>query len=198
MKTEELLETAARLKVEEPLLSCHEALSRAARQLGAGGEQFPPDASCDALEEAVKRYQALFRPAQPAQLRSLRAGALEAMRFLEAFQPRLVGSVLSGTADAHSSITLHLFASTPEDVMLFLMEQNIPFDESTRLHRYRDGRSAPHPVFSFVAGAHPIDLVVFSEKELREAPVGAGETGQIRRANAARVERLLDETPDLG
>ncbi|MFP4296081.1 MAG: hypothetical protein ACLFQH_09695 [Halothiobacillaceae bacterium] len=195
MNTAQLLETAARLKVEDPQLGCHQALARAARQLGAAGGRLPADASCEALESAVKRYQALFRPAQPSRLRALRRSALEAMRFLDQFEPRLVGAVLSGTADELSSITLHLFAPTPEEVMLFLMAQKIPFDESTRQHRYRDGRVRRHPVFSFMAGDQAIDLVVFGEKELREAPVGAGETGQIKRATAARVERLLASSP---
>jgi len=190
VKTTELIEIAARLKAEDGSLSCYGAYEKAAKALGL--VNLPRDLSCEKLEEAVRDYQLLFRPGQAASIRRLREEALKAMRFLTGFRPRLVGSVLSGTADEQATLTLHLFADTPEEVMLFLMEQDIPFVESTRRHRYRDGSSRPHPVFSFVAGEQSVDLVVFESGEIREAPIGAGDSGPIQRVSIAQLEQMLE------
>ena len=66
------------------------------------------------IEEALAEHQRLFAPdAHASELSAMRNTALEAMRLLAEFEPRLVGPLLSGTATAHNDITLHLFADTP-------------------------------------------------------------------------------------
>ena len=61
------------------------------------------------IEAAVSDYQRLFRAdTQPRYSAELRQAALSAMRFLDAFEPRLVGSVLHGTVDEHSVVELQL------------------------------------------------------------------------------------------
>jgi hypothetical protein len=50
------------------------------------------------------------------------------MALFEEFEPRLVGSVLSGTASEHSDVNLHLFADRPEQVAFRLMRDEIPID----------------------------------------------------------------------
>ncbi|HHO70151.1 MAG TPA: hypothetical protein ENN02_01560 [Halothiobacillus sp.] len=192
IKSSALLEEAARLKAEDASLSCYAAFTKAARSLGLKRSPALQEISCLQLERAVRQYQETFRPGHLGVVNELRRRALSAMRFLDQFRPRLVGSILSGTADANSKLTLHLFADTPEEVMLFLMERKIPFVESTRQHRYRSGEYRSHPVFSFVADGQQVDLVVFNSLEIREAPLGAGDTGLIQRASVAQVEKLLE------
>jgi hypothetical protein len=182
------LDHAARLKASDASLDCRAALRKAAETLGLDARH-PPD--CVELEEALRAYQQLFRPEQAPALRRLRIRALEAMRFFAAFEPRLVGAVLSGTADAHSIITLHLFADTPEEVMLRLVEHDIPFDEGVRMLRYRGGRSRDYPVFSLVVDGSPVDLVVLSPVDLREAPLGVSGSGAMQRAGIRRLEEIL-------
>jgi hypothetical protein len=50
------------------------------------------------------------------------------MRTLVAFTPRLVGSVLAGTATAHSDVQLHLFVDNPEAVALSLLDRGVSHD----------------------------------------------------------------------
>ncbi|MDD3608722.1 MAG: hypothetical protein PHI49_03080 [Halothiobacillaceae bacterium] len=185
-----LLERGARLQAADPDLNCRAALARAASELGLDGAMSRL-LDCRDLDEALADYQRLFRPGQPALLRGLRRQALEAMRFFSAFEPRLVGSVLTGTADENSSIVLHLFAETPEEVLLKLLERNIPFEESRRVLRYRGGRAREYPVFSFSANGVPVDLVVLHSRDLREAPLAAGDNGPLTRAGLRRVESLI-------
>ena len=60
--------------------------------------------------------------------------AIEAMQFLSDYEPCIVGQLTEGIASPHAIITLHLFASTHEDVMFFLDTQTIPYemDEVTK------------------------------------------------------------------
>lgn len=180
---------AARLMAEGMGLDCATAKRKAAAELGCSmGEDEP---SCAEVEDALRDYQRLFRPDQAKVLLSLRQEALKAMRFLAAFEPRLVGSVLSGTADAHSPITLHLFADSPEEVMIHLINAELPFREGERSLRYRDGSVRTYPVYSLLAGGHVVDLVVMPFKALREPPAGLGAGGAMERASLRKVERLV-------
>ncbi len=186
----EWAEYAARLMGEAQGLDCESAKRKAAEALGlAPGHDEP---GCDEVEEQLRIYQRLFRPEQPEIVRGMREEALKAMRFLAEFEPRLVGSVLAGTADEGSTITLHLFADTPEQVMLKLLDADIGYREGQRSVRYRDGRSRTYPLFSFLAGGFPVDLVVMPVMALREPPAGYGEGGAMARASLRKVERLLD------
>jgi hypothetical protein len=182
-------EQAARLMAEGQGLDCESAKRKAAVEMG--GILGRDEPSCDEVEEQLRAYQRLFRPHQPEVLRRLRQEAVKAMRFLKDFEPRLVGSVLSGTADNNSPITLHLFADTPEQVMLHLLNADMPFREGQRNLRYRDGSVRAYPLFSLLAGGQPVDLVVMPLKALREPPAGYGEGGVMERASVRKVERLL-------
>ncbi len=123
---------------DEGLHDFYAAKRKAAQHLGAPDTRNMP--RNNEVEAALEEYQRLFQGEQQTQhLYALRTAALQAMHFLSAFNPRLVGSVLSGRAGQHADINLHLFADTPEEVSLFLMESHIPFEESLkRLRVARD------------------------------------------------------------
>jgi len=105
---------AARIMSEEHLSDFYRAKHKAAARLGAANTRNLP--RNDEIEKALVEYQSLFRAdSQPLRLKRLRETALRAMEFLAAFNPRLVGSVLRGTADEHAEVTLHVFADTPEE-----------------------------------------------------------------------------------
>ncbi|OZB80185.1 MAG: hypothetical protein B7X28_07280 [Halothiobacillus sp. 13-55-253] len=146
------------------------------------------------LEAEIRQYQLIFRPEQQEVIRNLRAEAMKAMDFLSDFSPRLVGSVLTGTADRQSKVTLHLFADTPESVMTFLLTKNIPFTESERRYHYRSGRQTRVPVLSFVAFDVPFDLVVFGLDDIKEAPVANSRGALMTRASAAKLASLISPT----
>src|SRR5687768_15245002 len=116
---------AARLIVDEGVSDFQTAKRKAAERLKLSEHQLLPRNS--EIEEAVRARQRLFQEGPHEQhLRNLRLSAVRAMILLKEFSPRLTGSVLSGTAGPHSDINLHLFADTPEDVILRLMALEIP------------------------------------------------------------------------
>ena len=186
---EQWAEQAARLMADGQGLDCEAAKRKAASDLGCTPGHDEP--SCDEVEGRLREYQRLFRPGQADVLRLMRQEAAQAMRFLADFEPRLVGSLLSGTADQNSPITLHLFADAPEQVMLHLLNADVPYREGQRSLRYRDGSLRAYPLFSFMAGNHAVDLVVMPIKAMREPPAGYGEGGAMERASLRKVERLL-------
>ena len=126
-----------------------------------------------------------------AEIATLRRLALEAMRLMADFQPRLVGPVLAGTASAHSEINLHLFAETPEAVSIRLEERGVPHEVLERRLRYERDRSVGYPAVRFVAGRQTVDAVVFPVDGIRQAPASPVDGKPMRRASAAEVETLL-------
>ena len=97
------------------------------------------------IEDARHEYQRLFGGEDRARrVADLRAAAVEAMRELAPFRPRLTGPLLSDAADGHSVVCLHLFADSAEDVGWFLMERGIPHRNSEQ--RHAPSRGYPHRV----------------------------------------------------
>ena len=170
------------------------AKRKAAERLGATDIAVLPKNT--EIEEALATHHRLFEShTHSSTISSLRETALRAMRLLERFQPRLVGPVLSGTASAHSEITLHLFAEGSEPVALHLMERGIPHRIGERRMRYEPDRLVSYPVVQFVAGDKEIDAVVFPINGIRQSPSSPVDGRPMRRADTAEIESLLADEP---
>lgn len=190
-----IAQEAARILCEEGVRDYYAAKRKAANRLGAPGTRNLPKNS--EVEQALAAYQRLFKgPDQARRLRELRGAALEAMRFFRRFRPRLVGSVLAGTAGEHSDVNLHLFTDTPEEVAWYLMERNVPFENTERRLRVRGETPAPYPGYRFLAGDAVIDLTVFPLDELRQAPRSPIDGRPMRRADIAALKALLEASGD--
>ena len=125
---------AARLIAEDGLRDFQEAKRKAATRLGALDDASLPRNT--EIDEALREHQRLFQgDSHPDRLQVLRRAAIDAMQFLSRFEPRLVGAVLDGTADAHSGVLLHLFCDDPREILIRLEEHRIPYDEQTRTLR---------------------------------------------------------------
>ncbi len=183
---------AARIMVEEGVKRFQAAKLKAASRLGNPDTRYMPRNT--EVEQAIVDYQRLFRAdRQPAELRRLRESAVQAMEFLAEFKPRLVGPVLSGIADVNASVNIHLFADTAEEVMFFLMRQRIPFESDERQLRYPGDTKGTWPVYRFLAGDVTVELTVFPQSGLREAPLSPVDGRPMDRAIVATVRKLLDE-----
>jgi hypothetical protein len=183
---------AARLMSEHGIRDFHHAKLKAADRLGIHDEQALPRNR--EIEDALREHQRLFLAnRQPQALRARREAAAEAMRFLAMFQPRLVGAVLDGTADAHSAVCLHLFSDDAEAVPLFLHERAIPFESQTRRLRLDREHVREFPVLLFAADTLPFDLTVLPLDALRQAPLDRIDERPMRRASLATLEELLTE-----
>jgi hypothetical protein len=181
---------AARLMSEHGIRDFHHAKLKAAERLGILDTQALP--RNQEIEQALREHQRLFlADSQPQLLQRRREAAVEAMRFLERFEPRLVGAVLEGTADAHSAVCLHVFSDDSEAVALFLREHAVPIEQQTRRLRVSRDTQAEYPVLLFAADDVPFDLTVLPRDALRQAPLDRIDERPMQRASRAMLENLL-------
>ncbi len=181
---------AARLISEHGIRDYRRAKLKAAERLGIQADQALPRNR--EIEQALREHQRLFLAhSQPQALRRRREAACAAMRFFAAFQPRLVGAVLSGTADQHSPVQLHLFSDDVEVFVRFLHEHDIPARQQSRRVRLDRHTQADFPVFALTADEVPFDLTLMPCDRLRQAPLDALDERPMARAGLAAVETLL-------
>lgn len=152
-----IAQMAARLLMENPTLNHQYARRKAAEKLGITKRQDWP--SIEEVMESLMQEQRLFCPNQPTALQHLRTQALAAMQHFQYFQPRLIGSVMEGTANYASCVYLYLFTDNAEDIILKLLDYNIPYTQGEKFLRYSDGSHLPHATFKFVAGDVDIELI---------------------------------------
>ena len=188
-----ITELAARFIAEDGLITYHAAKRKAADHLGYNKRKDLP--TNIEVERSVVSYQNLFQNAcQPQALYKLRLKAVEIMNLFESFNPRLVGSVLAGTAGSHSEIIVHLFSDNPERISILLLDNNIPHEPGEKRTRTADKKTTAFPAFCFFAGDMPVVLIIFPEKDVKHAPVCPINGKLMKRANVTKVKALLQET----
>jgi hypothetical protein len=186
-----LAQEAARIMSEHGIDDYGLAKRKAAERLAATDVAALPKNS--EIEAALVEYQRLFAADTHAEsLTELRRTALDAMELLEEFEPRLVGPVLSGTATPHAEISLHLFADSPETVMIRLLDQGIPHRLLEHRVKMNADRVLQYPAVSFVAGDHEIDATVFPRDGIRQAPLSPTDGRPMRRADTDELRALLN------
>lgn len=185
-----LAQEAARIMAEHGIRDFFVAKRKAAERLGvADGAVLPKNTE---IEAALAEYQRIFaRDSHAESLHAQRRAALNAMRYLKEFEPRLVGPVLSGTATAHSEVQLHLFAERAESVALKLLDRGIAHDVTEKRVKMAPERVLTYPGLRFEIDDHPIEVTVFPTDGIRQAPVSPLDGRPMRRANAFEVEALL-------
>lgn len=189
-RRQRLAHEAARLMAESGARDYHQAKLKAAERLG-----FHDDASLprnSEIEEALRQYQRLFvGEAHRVALSVRRQAALDALQFFAAFQPRLVGPVLEGTADAHSPVQLHLHSDEVDAVDRWLQEQRIPAELQSRRVRLDRERELEVPVWVFTADDLHIEVAVLPYDALRQAPLSIVDERPMKRASLPQVRELV-------
>jgi hypothetical protein len=186
-----LAQEAARIMAEHGIRDFLAAKRKAAARFGVeDGAVLPKNIE---IEAALGEYQRLFGAAtHAASLEAQRRAALRVMRWLEEFEPRLVGPVLSGTATEHVDVQLHLFAERPESIAFKLMDRGIAHDVTERRVRMNAERVLAYPGLRFEMDDQPIEATVFPMDGIRQAPVSPVDGRPMRRADADELELLLE------
>jgi hypothetical protein len=188
----EVAAEAARILATEGQHNYHVAKKKAAERIGVSERLALP--SNIEVKEALSSYQLLYGgAAHRDNLENLRRAAAHAMQLLEQFQPRLVGSVLDGTANAYSRVALHVFAESVESVVLYFLELSKPFGQEQRQIRWFDGGHRTVQLVVFELDGVEIELTVFDPVHLRQSPPSPIDGRPQRRASRAEVEYLLEE-----
>jgi len=122
---------------------------------------------------------------------AMRVTALEAMKPLERFLPRLIGSVATGHVREGSDIDLHVFADDPEDVVCGVRDLGW-VHETQRVSIMKQGR-----VMEFthvhVPDLFPLELTVYAVRELRNRPRSSTDGKPIVRLKATVLEALIEK-----
>lgn len=181
---------AARIMSDEGVRDFHLAKRKAAARLNVSQLRDLP-ANKEIENALAERLQLFYGRSLSLNARRLRETAIEAMSFLESFNPRLVGSVLSGNVTPTSEIELHISADSVEEVALFLRERAIPFKLSERRVRFGGERYKNIATLSFVADGVTVELCVFDPRSARETPLSPIDGLPIRRGNIRELEILL-------
>lgn len=178
---------AARIMAEEGVHDFHAAKRKAADRLNLPEARQLP--SNQEIEQALAEHLQLFHAQKlPQTLRHLRSLAVKAMRLLERFDPRLVGSLLTGNVTRFSEIQLHVTADTPELVAFFLQDQGIPYEETHKRLRFGGNRSEIVPAYRFLAEDTAIEVSIFTPAAAREAPLSPVDGRTMKRVGLKEVE----------
>ena len=172
----EIAQLAASMMAEDGIHDFAYAKKKAARQLGIEDNgALPTNAE---IEAEIRIFHALYNAdTQPESLFELRKAALETMQLFERFNPHLTGGVLDGTAGKYAQTDIHLFAESPKDVEMFLLNQHIPFENTEKTFRVSDKPSKDKkdkvrktvPAFKLETDFGLIKLSVFDIDDVRVA-----------------------------
>ena len=185
-----LAQEAARIMSEHGVRDFLFAKRKAAERFGViEGAALPKNTE---IEAALVEYQRLFQADTHVEsLYAQRMVALEAMRLLDAFQPRLVGPVLLGTATEHDEVQLHVFSERAENVTFALLDRGVEYEVAERRIKISNDRVLAQPAVRFEMDAQPVEAIVFAVDGIRQAPVSPVDGKPLRRAARAEVEALL-------
>src|SRR5215510_4708948 len=152
-----LAQEAARIMAEHGIRDFLIAKRKAAERLGVADTAAVLPRNVE-IEDALAEYQRLFGgESHVVSLHAQRRAALNAMLYLQEFEPRLVGSVLSGTATEHSDVQLHLFTDHAESVAIKLMDAGIAHEVTERRVKMTPARVLAYPGVRFEIDAQPIE-----------------------------------------
>lgn len=189
---QQLAVEAARIMATESQNNFLAAKQKAAERLGVSNRTALP--SNLEVEQALRVHQTLYGGADhDRKLHQLRQTAVDAMRFLQDFSPRLVGPVLTGTAHRHSRVALHVFSDPPDQVVLFLLDRGLPYRQEQRRIRWHDGGYREVPLVVTEADGVSVELSLFPTVDLRQAPPSPVDGRPQQRAAIGEVENLLHE-----
>lgn len=185
-----LAQEAARIIVNHGVRDYRVAKQKAAERLGVSLRGALPGNS--EIETAVAEHLQLFGGDDHLdRLRLMRVAALAAMEMLADFTPRLVGPVLSGTADENSAVNLHVFADSPEMVALQLEQIGVSYRAYERRLKTRRDQVTAYSGFEFHHHHSPIQATVFPVDGIRQAPMSPITGKPMKRVDAESVQALL-------
>jgi len=166
---------AARLMAEDGIEDVGVAKRKAARQAGVPETRNLPDNA--EVESALREYLLIYQSEElEERIELLLRDALELMRWLERFRPHLVGSVLAGHAGRYADVDLQLFADSPKDVELFLLNQGTDF-HSHETRFWVAGEQRMIPVYEVDGPSSQARLAVFESHDMRH-PIRSSPEGR--------------------
>jgi len=130
-------------------------------------------------------------------IHTMREQALFGLKTFDEYNPRLVGPVYAGTATKFSPIEIHVYCDSPKDVLLKLMDLNIPFDTEDRDVRLSKNESTRVSVYCFGAGDYEFEISVLPPNSLRQSPLSPISGQPMERASLKKLKKMLARDDDV-
>lgn len=185
-------EEAARIMIEQGVRDYSQAKRKAAERLRLTGRGALPSNAM--IEERLAARQRIFEAEDhPDRLAEKRRLALDVMTALEEFEPRLVGTVLNGTATLNCSVELHAFSDEPERVSAALAGRGWEARSVERRSRRTRSETVRVPAYRFAIDAHDLLIEVHPRDGIRQAPLSPVDQRPMRRAGRKAVQELLSQ-----
>jgi len=188
---------AARLMYFREETEYFRAKTKAARRI-CRGEMRPGDLPTN--REIREQIEAVAR-AFEGERRTLRLGemrleALRMMRILQEYQPRLVGSTLTGHIRRGSDIDIHVFSNSVEAIRSTLEEAGLPHEViRKRVVKHGEERTFVH---FHVMGQFEFELTVYPPDMVNRPPISSITGKPMERATIKELEQLISrEHPNL-
>jgi hypothetical protein len=187
---ERVAEEAARIMIEQGVRDFAQAKRKAAERLRLQTRGALPSNAM--IEERLAARQRIFESDDHHdRLAEKRQIALAVMEVLEAFEPRLVGTVLNGTATLNCAVELHVFSDEPELVAAVLAASGWETRSVERRSRRTRSQTIRVPAFRFAIDAQDLVVEVHPCDGIRQAPLSPIDQRPMRRAGRKRVQELL-------
>lgn len=187
---ERIAHLAARIIAEDGVDDFAYAKRKAARQAGAADTRAMP--GNEEIERALAEYRQIYQQGTHAEvLDTLRRQAVEIMRELAQFNPHLTGSVLSGVAGKYADIEIQLFADSPKEVEIYLLNRNIPFrPKRSRMVLNHGDKLVPTYILPY--DGVEVRVSVLDLGDLRRQTRKSAQSKPLDRAPLAVVEGMVE------
>lgn len=188
---------AARLMYDRQESEYYRAKLKAARVLCQGWAKPADLPSNSEIRDQVQMMARLFEGDQRTHnLQQMRIAALQMMRTLAAFRPRLIGSVFTGHIRQGSDIDLHVFSDSVEAVTHVLDHEGLIYEVERK-----EVRKGGEPcVFNHVHLRHeyPFELTIYPANKCHYVFKSSITGKAIERASIAQFEQFMAIAyPDL-
>jgi hypothetical protein len=177
---------AAELMYFEGIKEYLRAKRKAARHLGI--TLYPNNA--EIRDELDRIAEACEGPARQERLLDMRSAALEVMEILEEFEPRLIGSVLTGHIKTTSDIDLHAFSDDHERVgnRLLDADHDVEF-ELVKTKKGGEFLDFPHYYVSLPEAR--VEISVYPTGDLKRPQKSSITHKRMERATVSKLRRLI-------
>ncbi len=188
---------AARLMYDRQETEYYRAKQKAAARICKGWVKPADLPSNTEIRDAIQAFARLLEgDSRNANLQAMRLAALQMMRRLALFRPRLIGSVLTGHTREGSDIDLHVFSDSAEAVTHLLDHDGLSY----QIERKQVRKSGEEQVFTHVhvCADFSFELTVYAPEQHRYVFKSSITGKAIERASIAQLEQFLaQEYPEV-
>jgi predicted nucleotidyltransferase len=185
---------AAKLMYEGAEKEYFSAKRKAARRYGVKFKYQPQDLPSNReIKDQVQLLAEMFEGENRyLRLTAMRYQALEIMKILKSFHPKLIGSVLKGSIRKGSDIDIHVFSDSLYGITMLLEDEGYPCEvERKKVIKHNQEREFVH-VHLDIDG-QDIEITVYSADKKNFRFISSVTKDIMETANITELERLLEE-----